>query len=163
MGAQQFDGVGSPGAAGVRTQYAALCWRPTDAGPEILLITSRDTGRWIIPKGWPIRGLAPEAAAAQEAWEEAGVKGEVSSLQVGRYGYFKLFAPATQLACAVVVYSLQVRALATSFPEASQRQRAWFSPLQAAERVAEADLACLILGFTPPPQPGRSAAITGEA
>ena len=162
MGSQHLKGTRFLGVAAVQTQYAALCWRPAEAGHEILLITSRDTGRWIIPKGWPIRGLAPEAVAAQEAWEEAGVKGEVSSVQVGRYGYFKIFEPATQIACAVVVYDLQVRHLTPSFPEAGERQLAWLCPRQAAERVAEPDLASLITRYAPPRRPVRHAPITGD-
>ena len=54
-------------------QVAALCWRLRKGRAEVLLVTSRDTGRWVLPKGWPITGLSPQAAAAREAWEEAGV------------------------------------------------------------------------------------------
>ncbi|MEN9850080.1 MAG: hypothetical protein RL128_243, partial [Pseudomonadota bacterium] len=61
-----------------RTQYGALCWRMHRGKVEVLLITSRDTGRWVIPKGWPIDGLAPAQTAAREAWEEAGVEGDIA-------------------------------------------------------------------------------------
>lgn len=142
-------------------QYGALCWRPTGTGLEVLLITSRDTGRWIIPKGWPMQGLAPEAAAAQEAWEEAGAQGLVNPLSIGRYGYQKTLTVAAQVPCAVAVYALQVLSLADSFPEVVERRRQWFPPDTAAGLVNEADLGRLIRAFVPP-STGRQAPIAGE-
>lgn len=148
-------------AGGARIQYGALCWREADGHLEVLLITSRDTGRWIIPKGWPMPGLAPEAAAAQEAWEEAGVEGVVNPLCIGRYGYQKVLAVEAQVPCAVAVYGIQVANLADSFPEANERQRQWFARQDAAGLVNEPDLGSLIAGFVPPPS-GRLAPIAGE-
>jgi ADP-ribose pyrophosphatase YjhB (NUDIX family) len=148
-------------AGGVRMQYGALCWRDGTDGLEVLLITSRDTGRWVIPKGWPMPGLAPESAAAQEAWEEAGAEGIVNPLCVGRYGYQKCLTPAAQVPCAVAVYGMQVTNLADSYPEAGQRRRAWFSLGTASALVQEPDLAGLIVRFAPPPS-GRLAPIAGE-
>lgn len=150
------------GSSGARMQYGALCWRMLDAGIEVLLITSRDTGRWIIPKGWPMPGLAPESSAAQEAWEEAGVEGAVNPLCVGRYGYQKCLSDTAQVPCAVAVYGLRVTRLADKFPEAKERVRQWFALEEAASLVAEPDLARLISGFSPPPAAGRMAPIAGE-
>lgn len=147
--------------AGVRLQYAALCWRYGDRGIEVLLITSRDTGRWIIPKGWPMPGLAPEAAAAQEAWEEAGVEGAVNPLSLGRYGYRKCLSDNASVPCAVAVYGLKVDHLAEKYPEAKERTRRWFPLTEASGLVHEADLARLIATFVPPPA-GRQAPIAGE-
>ena len=162
MGWQETGAAQDAGrTGGARMQYAALCWRDTEAGIEVLLITSRDTGRWIIPKGWPIPGLAPEAAAAQEAWEEAGVQGVVNPLCLGRYGYQKCLTPETQVPCAVAVYGLQVSHLVDAFPETGQRQRQWFQPAIAGTLVSEPDLGRLIGSFTPPPT-GRPAPIAGE-
>lgn len=148
-------------STGVRIQYGALCWRDADQGVEVLLVTSRDTGRWIIPKGWPMTGLAPEAAAAQEAWEEAGAEGIVNPLCLGRYGYQKCLSETAQVPCAVAVYGLQVQRLAERYPEARERTRRWFRPEDAAGLVAEPDLARLIAGFVPP-RGGRQAPIAGE-
>lgn len=148
-------------STGARMQYGALCWRESGAGLEVLLITSRDTGRWIIPKGWPMSGIAPEAAAAQEAWEEAGVEGTVNPLCLGRYGYQKGISDSAQVPCAVAVYGLKVQRLAEKYPEASERTRRWFRPEDAAGLVAEAELARLITAFVPPPA-GRQAPIVGE-
>lgn len=158
VGAQDADRAG-----GARIQYGALCWRDsgTGSGIEVLLITSRDTGRWIIPKGWPMPGLAPEAAAAQEAWEEAGAQGVVNPLCVGRYGYHKCLTPEAQVPCAVAVYGMQVTHLADSFPEAKERSRQWFPTATAATLVNEPDLGRLIGAFMPPPS-GRPAPIAGE-
>jgi 8-oxo-dGTP pyrophosphatase MutT (NUDIX family) len=150
-----------PGGGGARMQYGALCWREAEGRVEALLITSRDTGRWIIPKGWRIPGLAPEATAAQEAWEEAGVQGMVNPLCLGRFGYQKCLTPEAQVPCAVAVYGLQVRGMANSFPEAGQRRRCWFVLSEAAALVNESDLARLIGSFVPPPS-GRWSPIAGE-
>lgn len=148
-------------AGGTRMQYGALCWRLGTAGVEVLLITSRDTGRWVIPKGWPMPGLAPEAAAAQEAWEEAGVRGAINPLCVGRYGYQKCLSAETSVPCAVAVYGLRVDDLAKTFPEAKERRRKWFALDEAAGLVAEPELAVIISHFIPPLQ-GRAAPIAGD-
>ncbi len=123
MGRKDQLAAQSADAGGVRLQYAALCWRESDAGVEVLLITSRDTGRWVIPKGWPMQGLSPEDAAAREAWEEAGVEGVVSPVSLGRFGYLKEMAANPSIPCAVAVYGLQVKNLAGKFPEKAERKR----------------------------------------
>lgn len=146
------------GAQGARIQYGALCWRRNGALVEVLLITSRDTGRWVIPKGWPMTGCAPEAAAAQEAWEEAGVRGQVNPVCLGRFGYMKCLTPEAAVPCAVTVYGVKVDSLANKFPEAKVRTRQWFAPADAAAAVDEPELAKLIAGFTPAPE-GRAAPI----
>lgn len=161
MGWQDKIAVLGTGAGGTKLQYGALCWRDGDAGVEILLITSRDTGRWVIPKGWPIPGLSPEAAAAQEAWEEAGASGETNPLCIGRFGYEKTLANASSVPCAVAVYGLRVDKLAKTYPEAKQRQRKWFPLQEAAAQVAERDLSMIIAGFLPPIG-GRAAPISGD-
>lgn len=161
MGSQEnFKAQGSDSAQ-VRLQYAALCWRPGSSGLEVLLITSRDTGRWVIPKGWPMPGLSPESAAAQEAWEEAGVEGTINPVTVGRYGYQKCLSVDDTVPCAVAVYGLRVKRLADQFPEVKERQRQWFPTDQASQLVNEPDLGRLIAGFVPPPE-GRAAPIIGE-
>jgi 8-oxo-dGTP pyrophosphatase MutT (NUDIX family) len=152
------QGVG-PGHA--KLQYGALCWREAEAGVEVLLITSRDTGRWVIPKGWPMPGFAPEAAAAQEAWEEAGVNGQINPLCIGRFGYQKGLSVSATVPCAVAVYGLRVAKLATSYPEAKVRQRKWFPLAEAAGLVAEPELSQIIAGFTPP-EGGRPAPIAAR-
>lgn len=131
-----------------RTQFGAICWREGPSGAEVLLITSRDTGRWVIPKGWPIDGLPPEGSAAREAWEEAGVTGRADPQCIGLYSYDKLLgkaaAPKGALPCVVAVYALKVEKLARSFPEAGQRRRKWFRARKAATKVAEPELQALL-------------------
>lgn len=127
------------------TQVAALCWRMRKGGVQVLLITSRDTGRWVIPKGWPMAGLSTAAAAAREAWEEAGVEGKVQETCLGEFGYDKLARMAVTVRCRVAVHALQVQALKSRFPEAGQRRREWFQPHVAADLVAEPQLQELLL------------------
>jgi len=130
--------------SGPRNQYAALCWRLHKRGIEVLLITSRDTGRWILPKGWPMGALAPAQAAAIEAWEEAGVHGVVSDEPLSFYSYDKVLVSAPCLPCLVTVFPLHVTALAARFPERKERRRKWFSPEKAAKKVAEPELRALL-------------------
>ncbi|MCX7564889.1 NUDIX hydrolase [Sulfitobacter sp. F26169L] len=124
-----------------KLQVAALCRRGSGAEREYLLITSRDTGRWIIPKGWPIRGLNSNETALQEAWEEAGVKNScASSAPVGRYTYNKRRASGLEVPVETLVYSVDVRDLAAEFPEAGERKRKWVKASDAAKMVNEPEL-----------------------
>jgi 8-oxo-dGTP pyrophosphatase MutT (NUDIX family) len=126
-------------------QIAALCWRVKRGKLEVLLITSRDTGRWVLPKGWPMEGRDPHDAAAVEAWQEAGVQGEVSDAALGVFHYDKLHIAQAAQHCEVTVYPLRVKRLAPKFPERKQRRRKWFSAAKAAKSVAEVGLSGLIL------------------
>lgn len=131
-----------------RVQTAALCWRKGKKGKEVLLITSRDTGRWILPKGWPITGLDGAGTAAQEAWEEAGVKpARIKSKPVGHYHYVKKLDNGMRTPVEATVYPIEVDHLADDFPEHEERKRSWMSPKQAAELVQEPELRELLLGF----------------
>ena len=89
------------------SQVAALPFRIKDGKIEVLLVTSRETKRWLIPKGWPMKGKKPHKAAAQEAEEEAGVKGEIKNKPLGSYDYWKRRAAHFDL-CRVNVYPLEV-------------------------------------------------------
>lgn len=129
-----------------RDQYGALCWRLRAGRVQILLVTSRDTGRWIIPKGWPMPGRTPAEAARREAWEEAGVEGPTGE-GIGSYSYAKDSHRRGTLTCAVQVFSLRVSKLERRFPERAERRRKWFDAEKAAKKVAEPDLRRLILSF----------------
>lgn len=127
-----------------RQQIAALPYRIGDQGQlEVLLVTSRDTGRWVIPKGWPMKNKKPHKAAAQEAVEEAGVKGSVSNTPIGRYVYWKRRTRDFVL-CEVNVYPLRVSKQLKTWPEQGQRELRWFTPEEAAHQIEEPDLAELI-------------------
>lgn len=134
-----------------RSQYGAICWRMHRGNVEVLLITSRDTGRWVIPKGWPIDGLAPAASAAREAWEEAGVTGQTAPDPLGLYGYDKVLAPEASLPCVVAVFPLRVDELAAKFPERKERRRKWFAAAKAARKVAEPELRALFQSLAADP------------
>jgi 8-oxo-dGTP pyrophosphatase MutT (NUDIX family) len=132
-------------------QVAALCWRLHKNALQFVLITSRDTGRWVIPKGWPVPGLAPSAAAAREAWEEAGVIGRIGDRPLGDYLYNKVTSPALSIRCAVTVFPLRVAELKRNFPEAKQRRRRWVDAEKAAKLVAEPELASLFQSIAAQP------------
>jgi 8-oxo-dGTP pyrophosphatase MutT (NUDIX family) len=143
MKRSQFD----PAEVDPRSQVAALCWRMHRDQVEVLLITSRDTGRWVLPKGWPMDGYDAPGSAAQEAWEEAGVTGTVNPAIIGLFGYDKVLAPEISLPCMVSVFGLRVAGLARRFPERGERRRKWFSADVAARKVAEPELRFLLRGI----------------
>lgn len=133
-------------------QVAALPWRRTASGVEVMLITSRGTGRWVLPKGWPEGDEALCNAAAREAAEEAGLAGAVSDLAVGSYFYDKLKSSGEQIRCEVKVYPLEVDKVADKWRERRQRKRQWMAPQDAAVSVHEPDLAALISAFSVNPR-----------
>ena len=127
------------------TQYGVIPVRPAaDGGVEVLLITSRETRRWVVPRGNPIPGKGPAESAAQEAFEEAGIGGPVDPEPVGHYFYFKRRRNGDLLPAEVRVFRMRVAEENDEWPEKGQRERRWFAPQEAAAAVAEADLADLI-------------------
>ncbi|MDQ2089951.1 NUDIX hydrolase [Marimonas arenosa] len=129
-----------------RLQVGALCYTQKGAEKKVLLVTSRDTGRWIIPKGWPIKGKDAAGAALQEAWEEAGVKkGRVTGASLGSYAYDKELDSGLPVPVETLVFPIEVRKLADEFPESDERRRKWVSPEKAANMVREPELKELLL------------------
>ena len=108
-------------------QVAALCYRKTrDGKKDVLLVTSRGTKRWILPKGWPIDGLNGAETALQEAWEEAGVKAaEVSKDPVGQFEYPKELDTGGITQVETEVYLTRVDELSKTYQESGQRERKW--------------------------------------
>jgi len=128
-------------------QVAALPYRLSESGElELLLLTSRETKRFVIPKGWPIKGRKEWEAAAIEAEEEAGVLGEISPVAIGGYTYWKRLKSAF-VAVQVVVYPLQVSREMRNWRERSSRTREWVSVDQAIRLVDEPMLVSLIKEF----------------
>jgi 8-oxo-dGTP pyrophosphatase MutT (NUDIX family) len=140
------DVAASDAGPSVRVQYGALPYRRNARGDiEIMLVTSRRTKRWIIPKGWPIDGLTPAGAAAQEAFEEAGVIGQVTPGALGSFIYEKQSANGKpNKLCQVTVFGLRVDQQMSEWPEASQREVLWVTCAQAAELVSDEGLKPLI-------------------
>lgn len=131
-----------------RTQYAALPWRRTDQGGlEILLVTSRETRRWVIPKGWPMKDKSPSDCAAQEAFEEAGVVGAPGRKSLGAYHYDKRLRSGRLQHVRVKVYPLEVSDQRDAWPEMTQRERRWTAPAEAAAAVDEPELKALLAKF----------------
>ena len=131
-----------------RTQYAALPWRKRDDGStEILLITSRETRRWVIPKGWPMQDINPGPCAAREAFEEAGVLGMPGRKVLGAYHYDKRLRSGRLQHVRVMVYPLEVREARDIWPEMTERDRNWTTPGEAAALVDEPELKVLLAKF----------------
>jgi 8-oxo-dGTP pyrophosphatase MutT (NUDIX family) len=128
-------------------QVAALPWRQGEAGVEILLVTTRTTKRWVVPKGWTMDGKADHEAAAIEAFEEAGVKGEINANPVGHYGYVKILQSGKARHLKVRVFALEVTESLDVWPERADRQRQWVSPQQAMAIAGEPELIPVILKF----------------
>jgi predicted phosphate transport protein (TIGR00153 family) len=120
-----------------------------DAGVRVLLVTSRGTGRWVLPKGNIGRNHAPHVAAAREAEEEAGVVGAVCPVALGSYRYRKLRSTGASLMADVDVFPLAVTRELDSWAEQHQRERRWFTLSEAANAVIEPDLSELLHSFAP--------------
>ncbi len=134
-------------------QFAALPFTiGADGDARVLLITSRGTGRWVLPKGWPDTADATNAdTARREAFEEAGIHGEIVGLkEVGAYRYQQTGKDGVAATCRVGVFALRVSGLAKTWPEKGQRVLRWCAPKQGARLVQEPELAALLSSFKPP-------------
>jgi 8-oxo-dGTP pyrophosphatase MutT (NUDIX family) len=128
-----------------RVQYGALPYRRGDrARPEVMLVTSRERRRWIIPKGWPKKGKSARRSAAREAFEEAGVIGSVARRSVGSFSYKKELRNGRVVLCKVRVFPLRVKRQTQEWPEKSEREVKWLSARKAAKRVNDPELGQLI-------------------
>jgi 8-oxo-dGTP pyrophosphatase MutT (NUDIX family) len=132
-------------------------------GLQVLLVTSRETRRWVIPKGWPMHHLSPAQAGAREALEEAGVAGKTSEEAIGSYVYQKRLEMGGFITCRVTVFLLHVNKEYRHWPEKAQRRRQWFAPEVAASLVQEPELAKLLreieklpAGLARPPHGGTA-------
>lgn len=130
-----------------RRQVAALPWRRGPDGVEVMLVTSRETRRWVTPKGGRMPGKTDAEAAAQEALEEAGVEGEIGHDPLGVFRYLKILKRRAPRWCVVALYPLQVTAEHDEWKEQDQRERRWMPLATAAGSVGEPDLAALIAAF----------------
>ncbi len=152
----KLSGSGGNGTAFVDRalhQSGALCWRfGLGDQLEVLLITSRETRRWVVPKGWPMKGLTSRHCAAREAFEEAGVEGDLRRRKVGNYGYEKRLKSGQIQPVEVALYALEIDREYDYWPERGQRERLWTSQADAASRVDEPELKVLIAGFVPRPR-----------
>jgi 8-oxo-dGTP pyrophosphatase MutT (NUDIX family) len=132
-----------------RQQFAAICYRrkKKTGELEVLLITSRDTGRWVIPKGWHMPGKQPHAIAEREAFEEAGIKGKAVAEPIGFYTYMKKMRGGHKVPTRVQVHALDVKGVVKEFPEKGVRRLEWVTCQEAAARVEEPELKALFLAF----------------
>ena len=121
-----------------------MCWR---AGPQVLLITSLTSKRWIIPKGWTAQGLTAAQAAAREAQEEAGVTGKISPRPLGSFHYLKERKDGGGMPCSVTVFALEVTQQHDDWPEKGARDITWLPLDEAAVRVCEPGLRQLLRDF----------------
>jgi 8-oxo-dGTP pyrophosphatase MutT (NUDIX family) len=130
-------------------QYGALPYRFTQhAALEVLLVTTRETRRWIVPKGWPIKGLRPAKSAAREAFEEAGVIGKIGAKPVGLFTYDKMLDEAhVKAICEVKVYPLLVKRQSEIWPESEQRTTQWVEPSKAIAMIKEPGLKKIVASF----------------
>jgi len=132
----------------VRSQFAALCYRKKDGKLQVCLVTSRKSGRWILPKGWPMHGATPAEAAAIEAWEEAGITGKPIERCLGVFSAVKPLGP-EQAPVVVMVYPVKITKEHEKWPEQKQRRRKWMNPKKAAKRLTEPELRRIVADFDP--------------
>jgi 8-oxo-dGTP pyrophosphatase MutT (NUDIX family) len=133
----------------VRVQYGALPYRFTPmAALEILVVTTRQSRRWIVPKGWPIKRLTPAKSAAREAFEEAGVRGKIGVRPIGTFSYKKTAdANGAEADCEVKIFPLLVRRQSATWPESAQRVAQWVDPEKAISLIREPELKSIVTKF----------------
>lgn len=128
-----------------RIQYAALPYRRNGSSrTQVMLVTTRASGRWVIPKGWPKKHKTPSGTAASEAREEAGVIGKVGRESIGSYSYKKRLKSGAVVACVVRVFPLKVKRQQKSWRERGEREIQWFSRAKAAKAVRISALSDII-------------------
>ena len=130
-------------------QYAALPYTLEAGQIKVMLITSRETGRWVIPKGWPKRGVEPYRLAALEAFEEAGLRGRISEKALGHFRYEKSMDDGSTVKCDVGVFPLLVEDQANDWPEKDERSYKWTAISKAVDLVDDSGLAKLLRDFKP--------------
>lgn len=129
-------------------QVAALPYRlAPDGSLEILVLSSRETHRAVIPKGWPMKNRKDWKSAQIEARQEAGVIGEISRKRLGQYLYWKRFDTHFSLV-KVSVYPFAAKRQLDDWPERHERVQTWLSPEDAALLIDETELGALIIEFT---------------
>lgn len=128
-------------------QFAALPYRPNAKSTKVCMITSRETGRWIVPKGWPQRGMEPNELARLEALEEAGLVGKVESEPIGSFRYPKILKDGSEVDCTVTVFPMLVTKEKKTWPEMRQREKRWLKIEKAAELAGDDGLSTLLLDF----------------
>ena len=116
------------------------------------MVTSRDRGRWVMPKGWLMDGKKPWRAAEIEALEEAGAVGSIGSDPIGAYTYDKHLGDGSRPTIQVTVYPLMVEHLKKRWKECGERERRWFSFKSAAKRVREPELRAILLSLARNPK-----------
>jgi len=133
----------------VRVQYGALPYRFTPmAALEILIVTTRQSRRWIVPKGWPIKRLTPSKSAAREAFEEAGVRGKIGARAIGVFRYKKTAGEnGADPEYEVKIFPLLVRRQSATWPEYGQRVVQWVDPEKAIALIREPDLKAIVEKF----------------
>ncbi len=132
-----------------------------EAGLEILLVTSRGTRRWVIPKGWPLHGASLAESAAAEAFEEAGVTGKVSPEPIGAYHYLKEKKDGGGMPCSVEVFTLAVIKQLDDWPEKNARELAWVPVEQAPAQVSEPGLRQILTDFHKRQAPAKARRAAG--
>src|SRR5712691_7963193 len=133
------------GAIAKRVQYGALPYRVSSGSrAEFMLVTSRETRRWVIPKGWPKKGKSPHRSAAREAFEEAGVVGAVGRRSIGSFSHNKRLKDGGVVTCKVLVFPLKVNRQDKEWPEKEEREVRWLSAKQAAKTVKHPKLGEII-------------------
>ena len=141
--------AGRRGGAEARRQSAALPLVGQGLALRIVLVTSRETRRWVVPKGWIEAHEVPHRSAAREAFEDAGLVGEAETEPFGSYSYPKRLADGSALTTEVLVFRFRVARQLQDWPERDQRERRLFTPAAAAALVAEPGLAVLLRSLSP--------------
>jgi 8-oxo-dGTP pyrophosphatase MutT (NUDIX family) len=129
---------------GILKQAGAIPFKIAAGGPIVLLMTSLETGRWVIPKGGIEPGESAWRAAAREAMEEAGAKGIIHKTALGSYTYGKRLRSGGIRPAVVEVFPLEVRKQVKKFAERGLRRLEWVTVPVAADLVEEPGMVVIL-------------------
>jgi len=152
-----------PAVHQARQQYGVIPYRRGKDRIEIMLITSRNTRRWIVPKGWPLDRTPSRDVARLEAFEEAGVEGTIGKHRFGCFHYHKRLKDGSIVLCRVDVFAFEVSRQHVNWLERRERKRRWFNSQQAIKLVREPELKALIKALVRGLEDGDRAAVSGHA
>ena len=131
----------------MKLQVGCICYKKEKKKLKILIITSRNSKRWIIPKGWIKKNLGSIRSAEAEAWEEAGVKGKCYKNTIGFYTYQKIGKNGKGRRCTVKVFALKVREQLNDFPEKNFRTLRWITPEKSHKFIENKELVQVLENF----------------
>ncbi len=150
---EQAGDLHSAPKGGTVQRYGVILWRKDRRGRmRVLLVKGRGRGGWGVPTGRPTDDREAYLSAALEAFQEAGVIGEIQPDPLASYRYAKEAGNGALQRRQMTVFGLRVRGTLTNWPERAHRTRQWFNLDEAADLVGDRELARVLRSIQSAPE-----------